>query len=45
MELSYAADWEIWIRLAARVEFLYIEEPLIVYRKHDFNLSNNLILQ
>lgn len=43
--LSHGADWEMWIRLATYTEFLYIEEPLIIYRTHESNMSKNAVLQ
>jgi glycosyltransferase involved in cell wall biosynthesis len=39
--LSQCADWEMWVRLAAVTEFLFIDEPLITYRQHDGNMSRN----
>ncbi len=42
--LSLCADWEMWIRLATVTEFIYIEEPLIKYRLHESNMSNNATL-
>ena len=40
-ELSLCADWEMWIRLATQTDFVYINEPLIKYRIHAENMSNN----
>lgn len=45
LNLSHGADWEMWIRLALHSEFFYIEEPLIVYRTHETNMSKNASLQ
>lgn len=39
--LSQCADWEMWVRLAARTEFVYLDEPLVTYRQHDSNMSHN----
>ena len=41
---NYCADWEMWIRLAALTEFLYLDEPLVLYRQHDTNMSRNVSL-
>jgi glycosyltransferase involved in cell wall biosynthesis len=39
--LSQCADWDMWVRLAAQTEFLYIDEPLVTYRQHGTNMSRN----
>jgi glycosyltransferase involved in cell wall biosynthesis len=39
--LSQCADWEMWIRLATRTEFLYLDEPLATYRQHAANMSRD----
>ncbi|MBS1811265.1 MAG: glycosyltransferase [Acidobacteria bacterium] len=39
--LSQCADWDMWVRLAARTEFLYLDEPLVTYRQHSNNMSRN----
>jgi len=39
--LSQCADWEMWVRLAAQTEFLYVDEPLVTYRQHGTNMSRN----
>ena len=43
-KLSQCADWDMWVRLAARTEFLYLDEPLVTYRQHDANMSRNASL-
>jgi|SRR5215469_666343 len=43
-ELSLCADWDMWLRLAAVTEFVYVDEPLVLYRKHDGNMSANVAL-
>src|SRR5207247_957040 len=43
-KLSQCADWEMWVRLAAKTQFLYIDEPLVCYRQHDGNMSRNVPL-
>jgi glycosyltransferase involved in cell wall biosynthesis len=39
--LSQCADWDMWVRLAARTDFLYVDEPLVTYRQHASNMSRN----
>jgi glycosyltransferase involved in cell wall biosynthesis len=39
--LSQCADWDMWVRLAAQTEFLYLDEPLVTYRQHETNMSRN----
>jgi hypothetical protein len=43
-DLSLCADWDMWLRLAAVTEFVYIDEPLVDYRKHAANMSGNVAL-
>src|SRR5207244_10103288 len=43
-DLSQCADWDMWIRLARRSEFLYLDEPLVTYRQHGSQMSNNVPL-
>ena len=40
-KLSQCADWDMWVRLAAHTEFLYLDEPLVTYRQHSTNMSRN----
>jgi glycosyltransferase involved in cell wall biosynthesis len=42
--LSLCADWDMWVRLAAHTEFLYLDEPTVTYRRHDSNMSRNVRL-
>jgi glycosyltransferase involved in cell wall biosynthesis len=35
----YAADWDLWLRLAERCSVGYIARPLAVYRRHPGNLT------
>jgi teichuronic acid biosynthesis glycosyltransferase TuaG len=42
--LSQCADWDMWVRLAALTDFLYIDEPLAWYRRHGANMSRNASL-
>jgi glycosyltransferase involved in cell wall biosynthesis len=39
--LSQCADWDMWVRLATRTDLLYLDEPLVTYRQHGANMSNN----
>jgi glycosyltransferase involved in cell wall biosynthesis len=39
--LSQCADWDMWIRLAALTEFLYLDEPLATYRMHGVSMSSD----
>jgi glycosyltransferase involved in cell wall biosynthesis len=39
--LSQCADWDMWVRLAARTEFLYLDEPLVSYRQHELSMSSD----
>jgi hypothetical protein len=42
--LSQCADWDMWVRLAAHTEFLYIDEPTVTYRQHGSNMSRMIHL-
>jgi len=37
--LHHAEDWDLWLRLAARTRFGYIDEALTDYRVHDTNAT------
>ncbi|HSE36866.1 MAG TPA: glycosyltransferase [Blastocatellia bacterium] len=39
--LSQCADWDMWVRLAAMTEFLYLDRPTVTYRQHGSNMSRN----
>jgi glycosyltransferase involved in cell wall biosynthesis len=39
--LSQCADWDMWIRLAALTEFLYLDVPLATYRMHGVSMSSD----
>jgi glycosyltransferase involved in cell wall biosynthesis len=41
LALSQCADWDMWVRLATKTDFLYVDEPLVTYRQHDSNMSRN----
>lgn len=34
-------DWDLWLRLAQRCEFDFINKPLVRYRKYDESISQN----
>lgn len=46
-KLRYAEDWDLWLRLAAKTGFAYVDEPLVKIRRHGENLSSkvNVMLQ
>ncbi len=35
-------DWDLWLRLAGKHEFIFNTEPLVVYRLHNNNLTKQL---
>jgi glycosyltransferase involved in cell wall biosynthesis len=37
--LSYACDWEMWLRICLNFDVAYISQALIKYREHDANES------
>jgi glycosyltransferase involved in cell wall biosynthesis len=39
--LSQCADWDLWVRIARRTEFLYLDLPLATYRQHSTNMSRD----
>jgi len=39
--LSQCADWDMWVRMSAFTEFLYLDVPLVTYRQHAANMSRN----
>lgn len=43
-DLSQCADWDMWIRLARLTEFVYVDEPLAMSRRHEANMSRNISL-
>ena len=42
--LSQCADWDMWVRIAAHTEFIYVDEPLVTYRHHGGMISRNAAL-
>jgi glycosyltransferase involved in cell wall biosynthesis len=43
-KLRSAEDWDLWIRVARRFLFGYVDEPLVLYRQHIGNMSRNYAL-
>ncbi len=43
LELSHAADWEMWKRIAAHYPMWYEPQPLVYYRKHSASDTSRLI--
>lgn len=39
--LSFAEDWEMWIRIARHYQFATINEPLVAYRQHKTNMTKS----
>jgi len=42
-EDSYIEDWDLWLKVANRYKIGFINKCLGFYRRHDFNMSNNLL--
>ena len=40
-KINTAEDLDLWLRLARRWSFGFISEPLVLYRKHDSNVSKD----
>jgi glycosyltransferase involved in cell wall biosynthesis len=40
--LIICADYDLWLRLAARYDVDYVDAPLVVYRRHDGNITHNV---
>ena len=43
--LLMSQDYDLWLHLAKRYKFYYLDEPLAKYRKHDSNISHNYKLR
>jgi glycosyltransferase involved in cell wall biosynthesis len=41
---SQCADWELWLRLSRRIQFLPISEPGVLYRVHEARMSRDIAL-
>lgn len=37
--LRTSEDWDLWVRLASRYEFVNVQVPLVLYRKHEKSLT------
>lgn len=42
-QLRYAEDWDLWLRLAQKGGFGYVDEPLVFVRRHGHNTSKSVI--
>lgn len=42
--LANCADWDFLIRLRIITEFVYVDEPLVLYRRHGSNMSRSVAL-
>lgn len=40
-ELSFAEDWEMWIRISLRNQIFVLQEHLVYYRQHNSSASKN----
>lgn len=38
--LRWGQDWELWIRISASTRFGFVDEPVILYRTHETNLTS-----
>ena len=43
-DLSFSADWDLWIRLARAHRFVHVRQPLVRYRVHSSNMSRNTVV-
>jgi glycosyltransferase involved in cell wall biosynthesis len=43
-QLSQCADWDMWIRLGRRTQFLPVDDILATYRQHNTNMSRSVAL-
>jgi hypothetical protein len=41
-ELEAGSDWDMWVRIALRFQFKYIDEPLVRYTVHGNSISGNM---
>ncbi|SFL45429.1 glycosyltransferase [Pelosinus propionicus] len=41
-KLHYAEDWDLWLRLAQKGGFGYVDEPLVFVRRHSENTSKSV---
>ncbi|WP_338553365.1 glycosyltransferase [Paenibacillus sp. KS-LC4] len=40
--ITYCEDWDLWLKLAAKGGFVYVDEPLFYVRRHSTNVSKNI---
>lgn len=38
-DLSFAEDWDMWVRISARYHFAVIHKPMVLYRQHNANMT------
>ena len=43
-EVGVSADWDFLVRLRLQTDFAYVPEPLVLYRRHDSNLSRKVAI-
>lgn len=41
-QLHYSEDWDLWLRLAEQGGFGYVDEPLVLVRRHNHNVSKSV---
>ncbi|MEW9093569.1 MAG: glycosyltransferase [Clostridiaceae bacterium] len=41
-KLAYSEDWDLWIKLAMKGGFAYVDKPMIKVRRHLGNISSNI---
>ena len=39
--LTSSEDWELWVRIASVYPIALVKEPLVFYRQHPNNTTNN----
>lgn len=42
-KIRYSEDWDLWLKLACLGGFAYVDKPLIRIRRHDTNMSSNVV--
>ena len=43
-QLQTTQDWDMWIRMSRRYQFMALPEPLVYYRQHQNNISKNWLV-
>jgi len=41
--LTSLEDWDLWIRISKFHEIDYVDQPLVKYKMHDYNMSKNIL--